>query len=883
MVRKLMITLVAVLALTALVAPVSAQSIGMMPVRFVHAAPGVAAVDIYIDNDLVVAGATYGTATPHLSLPLGEHVMMLNAAGAGPTGAEIFSSKMMLTELRDGLQQTAIIQPGSNGSPEVIMTEDDLNSAQLGQARLHVIHANVDIGTVDLIGKTGAPIAQGLNFNTPSGTVNPPVSSWDLAVVSNGGTLDDMLLDVGELNFNTNLLYTVILIGTASDPDVMVLSTPLQADPGSDVVMTSVAHGSSDAPAVDIYADETKLFVGVQPGDVLPHVPLLTGDLTLTVREAGAEANSDPVASSRINLSSSTGAATVVAMGALGDNTFTFSIYEDSVAGLASNISRVRVINTVQAGPASVTLSDGQALSDGLPVFAASDAADIAPGHYSALASITGEGGALALELPEQQFNGGSYNTLLLYANAEAGVSFNTTALNLAIDSLPGAQQGVIAVSNADTSPPSDETTDTSTETTETTSDSATDTTSTETDTSEAPPSTPPPAVSTGPGPSSGGAPQLDTVVRATVNINPGSNLQCREYPSADARSLGLIPNATSLEVRGYAGPADPELDTPYVPVDPELFEDPLAAEDWDEIWVSAYWLPPEGGTIDCWVRADFLIITYRNRYLREPTDLFALEEIELPLPIIQMIPFNYPAQPVDTVITPPTPVQNDPIATVNVNPGSNLHLRRMPDADTESLALVPSGADLLILARTPIIGEDVGDEDEGDETPVVPDIAWLYVEYTDTISGLIATGWISSQYVILSQGGRSLELEEIPVAEFILPGEVLSTGAPGTAPASGAGGTSAPVTGTINIPEGSNLNMYDIPSTTGTLLRSLTAGTTVTVLGRNGDGTWLNVRYEALGEGVWLGWVNNAGGWVTVPVPIRDLPITNGDPDTMP
>ena len=68
---------------------------------------------------------------------------------------------------------------------------------------------------------------------------------------------------------------------------------------------------------------------------------------------------------------------------------------------------------------------------------------------------------------------------------------------------------------------------------------------------------------------------------------------------------------------------------------------------------------------------------------------------------------------------------------------------------------------------------------------------------------------------------------------------------------------------------------MYDTPSSTGALIRSLGAGTSLTVLGRNADGSWLNVRYEALGEGVWIGWVSNSGGWVTLPVPVTDLPVT--------
>ena len=67
---------------------------------------------------------------------------------------------------------------------------------------MHVIHAVATADTVDLIGKNGAPILQGVTFNTPAtGTVNPPVGTWDLAVVPSGGTVDAMIADVGVVEF----------------------------------------------------------------------------------------------------------------------------------------------------------------------------------------------------------------------------------------------------------------------------------------------------------------------------------------------------------------------------------------------------------------------------------------------------------------------------------------------------------------------------------------------------------------------------------------------------------------------------------------------------------------------------------------------------------
>ncbi len=877
--RKLLLTfsLVAIFVIAGLSAPSAsaAQVTDNVQVRFVHALADGGSVDIYVNDNLVVPGADFGDATPHLRLPTGEHIITLRAAGSPATSAAIYSETINLTPQRPGLRETIIVQADANGSPLLSRNPDNLNPAQLGQARLHVIHAAADVGAVDLVGMNNAPIAQSVEYNTPFGTINPPVSFWELVMVPTGSTADNALVEIGPVSFNTGMLYTFILIGNNANPEVVSLATPLEADTNADTVLVAIGHGSSDAPAVDIYANDTKILVNLEPGAITPHIALPAGDIELAVRQAGDPPNSDAVQTTSLNLSSTTGAASLVALGSLADNSFAFSIYEDNVANLDTHMARVRVINTIANDPATVSLDSGLALASDLGSFAASNAVDLEAGTYN----IQATAGALNLDLPMQNFNGGTYYTLLLFANASAGLNTSATALNLTADSLPGSQMGVaVAAATTEAAPPA-ATEDTSSASAAT--DSAPDAAAASGSTDSAPPPAAAATTQAAPPPAAGNPPpstpprQLDQIVRGTVNVNAGVNLQCREYPSSSAFSLGLIPNNTTLEVRGYAAPADPEIDTPFVPVEEGTFDEPTEAEDFEEIWLSAYWNTPDGGIIDCWVRADFLMMTYRTHLIDTPEKFFGLEELEVPIPVIRPIPYNYPGEAVDTTVAPPTPVESDPIATVNVNTGVNLHLRRLPDASSESLALIPNGTGLLVLERTPAMDElvdDGEDEDAEDEEADIPEEVWLFVEHTDEANTRI-TGWIAARYTILSQGGRTLELADIPIADPILPGEVVGVAAPASTQAPPA--VSSEVIGTVNIAQGANLNMYDTPSTSGALLRSLGSGATVVVLGRTADSQWLNVRYEALGEGTWVGWVSNTGGWITLPVTVDTLPIT--------
>jgi hypothetical protein len=202
-----------------------------------------------------------------------------------------------------------------------------------------------------------------------------------------------------------------------------------------------------------------------------------------------------------------------------------------------------------------------------------------------------------------------------------------------------------------------------------------------------------------------------------------------------------------------------------------------------------------------------------------------------------------------------------------------NLNLRRLPDPAAEVVARVPGGTALIIIERTQVTLES------GIGVPESPD--WFFVEYE--AGGVKVTGWISGQYVILSRGGRALPIEEIPIADEIIPGEGNLDGAV-IPPTQNTDPFASLIVGTLSTT--GNLNLRATPSAEAQVLLSIPAGSVVTVLGRNGDGVWLNVRYEVAGGSATTGWVQASFVTVTqggAPYQIRNLNITNGEVNTMP
>lgn len=845
--------------------PAFAQATDSVLVRFVHALPGGEAVDIYVNDGLVAPSVEYGQATPHLRFPVGDYTLALRPAGSDATAAALFTQEFNLAATRTGYRQnTAVIQADDAGNPALALYYDDLDPATLGFARLHLIHAVAGVAPVDLQRTDGAPILQSVTFNVASGSVNAPVGNYDLVVTATGDTPENALLALGNVEVNTNLLYTVVVIGNAAGdpaPEALILTTPVLSNAAQDEILTRIAHGSGDAPAVDVYANDTLILVGLEPGDITPHLPLPAGTVKLSLRDANALPNSDAAFEADVELSSETGAATVVALGSLADGSFNFALFTDEISTFGSDTARIRVVNAVSTGPANLELSDGTAVASGLAPFEASNPVNVPAGTYDVSGSFDEETGPASISLPEQTFIGGTHYTLLVFSAETPGLTVAATGVNTAPNSLPGATDTVLVA--APTEAPAEVATEVVPAATEEVTPVAEVTT-------PAPVATTPPAVT--PPPVVSAPPPTAQALTGVVNLDSGVNLQCREYPTSAAFSLGLVPNGSTLVIRGFAGPEDPIDGQPNTPVEPGAFDTPELAEDFNQVWIQADWAAPQGGTIRCWTRADFVQMTFRSRNIADVAQFFELVE----LGEIEPVPSNYPGGAVDdaVVVPPSSNAPQLPIGTVNVNPGVNLQLRRSPSITAESLALIPGGTDLQVVSRAEIVpGTEIG-------SPQSPD--WFFVQYATPDGSALVTGWISGDFVILTFNGRAVAVEDIPLADEPLPvGETLAgTGSPAIAVP-----TEAPIVGAVSVGTGGNLNLRDRPSTDGLVVIPIPSGSSVIVLGRNGDGTWLNVRYEVAGQSSSTGWV--ATEFVTVTrsgsaFPIATLPITNGEPDSM-
>ena len=157
-----------------------------------------------------------------------------------------------------------------------------------------------------------------------------------------------------------------------------------------------VVHASSDAPAVDVYANGALLVPDLAFGDATPFVSTAGGPIDVELRAAGASPTSPPAYAESLSVN---GAAdtTVVAAGSFGSTNPFFSFrlvaFEEAWGAVARDTFRTRILHASPSTP-GVTLdvgSDGVIDLSGLFRFLPTDAEGVALPSDTSLSVTVGE------------------------------------------------------------------------------------------------------------------------------------------------------------------------------------------------------------------------------------------------------------------------------------------------------------------------------------------------------------------------------------------------------------------------------------------------------------------------------------------------------------
>ena len=145
-------------------------------------------------------------------------------------------------------------------------------------AAVRVAHFSPDAPNVDVF-VDGAQVLSDVAYGEVSPYLEIEPGTYRVTITA-AGDPETVAFD-GDVEFGS-AFYTVAAIGELGAgtfrPEVLV-------DAGSALVR--LFHASPDAPAVDVYADDTPLFENVEFGESTDYVAVPAGSYTLSVRPAG--------------------------------------------------------------------------------------------------------------------------------------------------------------------------------------------------------------------------------------------------------------------------------------------------------------------------------------------------------------------------------------------------------------------------------------------------------------------------------------------------------------------------------------------------------------------------------------------------------------------
>ncbi|MGH2533120.1 MAG: DUF4397 domain-containing protein [Thermomicrobiales bacterium] len=193
-------------------------------VNVIHASPAAAAVDVYVDDALVLSGLEYKQSSGVVAVTADFHQFAVVASGGDVADAALRFGYNFLFSAGD-LFEVAVVGAAPPLFGEVYLA--DLSQLPDDTARARAVHASADAPSVDVAVAGGDVLAENLSFPRAAAYVEVPAGSVDLEVRPTGTT--DVALSAPAVQLDGNAVVSVFVVGLVADGslDVVVTVYPL--------------------------------------------------------------------------------------------------------------------------------------------------------------------------------------------------------------------------------------------------------------------------------------------------------------------------------------------------------------------------------------------------------------------------------------------------------------------------------------------------------------------------------------------------------------------------------------------------------------------------------------------------------------------------------
>jgi hypothetical protein len=182
--------------------------------RFVHAVPGLAAVDLYAGDARAFEGAAYKSTSAYRELPAASAAYRLLLAGQATAQPLAEETKGLGT----GRHHTIVAVPArpgllsKEGGVELRFLTDEFEVPAAGKARVRVFNASPDLDEVDLYAAGRAePLVKGAKFGEAAAFADAEPAGAGLELRRAGENITTLV--VPGLKVEAGRLYTIFVVG----------------------------------------------------------------------------------------------------------------------------------------------------------------------------------------------------------------------------------------------------------------------------------------------------------------------------------------------------------------------------------------------------------------------------------------------------------------------------------------------------------------------------------------------------------------------------------------------------------------------------------------------------------------------------------------------
>jgi len=323
-------------------APALPQSIAPSPdqqayLRFVHAAPESAAVDVYIDGLSIATFVEYGQFNANIPMSQGDYTLSIVPQGTSDLSQAILSQALSI----GGGQLMTLVYYGLPNDPRLLAHVEETSPSQPNQTRLTLINAISGDLAVRLFNQ-GSPITDPIPSGALSAAINQPATEAVFSVRDGELTLVSETLNARALK-----AYTFVVFGTPNASDNLRLLS-LQSDLAG-IASVRVINMGINNDGLDVYWGEEKIGDALSYRVLSPRTTLPALSQNVRVYPSGADpAQVQPIVSETVGLS----IGDVLTLIIIGEpNLLRIIPYREDLSPIIGNQARISFMNTLPTVP----------------------------------------------------------------------------------------------------------------------------------------------------------------------------------------------------------------------------------------------------------------------------------------------------------------------------------------------------------------------------------------------------------------------------------------------------------------------------------------------------------------------------------------------------